>query len=396
MSRPVSAPLADLLVDRTVSYGIVQPGIHEANGVPIVRVKDIRNGTIAARAPLKVSAEVANPYGRTQLSGGELLVSLVGTVGETAVVPRELAGWNVARAVAVVRPQRVTSNWLHYAFQTPEVRQQVRAALNTTVQSTLNLSDLKRVVVPVADERSMASITEVLRALDDKIAANAELARTADDLARALFTRQLERGGTPVMLSTFATVVLGGTPSRSNTAYWSNGTVPWINSGAANSRAIHVPNELITGEALRVSAAKLMPRRATVVAITGATLGQVARLEIEASGNQSLTGIWSDRESLNDWIYFAIQERMPEILGHATGAAQQHINKQVIDRLVIDVPPDDDLERWAKTARPLLDRAAAAGTESLTLAELRDTLLPHLMSGRLTVRDAEKTVSDAV
>ena len=139
-----------------------------------------------------------------------------------------------------------------------------------------------------------------------------------------------------------------------------------------------------------------MPRFATVIAITGATLGQIARLEIETSGNQSLIGIWSNRPEVNDWIYFALRNRLPDILGYSTGAAQQHINKQVIDRLVVDLPSDDALVRWGRVVRPLLNRAAAAERESVTLNELRDMLLPHLMSGRLVVREAERTVSDAV
>jgi type I restriction enzyme, S subunit len=80
--------------ERGISYGIVQPGAPVSDGVPIVRVSDVRDGRITTSDPLRVSAAVEEGYSRTRLKGGKLLLTLVGTVGETAVVPKSLAGWN--------------------------------------------------------------------------------------------------------------------------------------------------------------------------------------------------------------------------------------------------------------------------------------------------------------
>jgi type I restriction enzyme S subunit len=66
---------------------IVQPGAAVPDGVPIVRVSDVRGGRIATAAPLRVAPAIQAAYSRTRLAGGELLLTLVGTVGETAVVP---------------------------------------------------------------------------------------------------------------------------------------------------------------------------------------------------------------------------------------------------------------------------------------------------------------------
>ena len=104
MSVWTSVPLGSILKPgRGISYGIVQPGsAQDRGGVPIVRVADVRNGRISTQAPLCVDPAIEAAYARTRLEGGELLLTLVGTVGEAAVVPPELAGWNVARAVAVI------------------------------------------------------------------------------------------------------------------------------------------------------------------------------------------------------------------------------------------------------------------------------------------------------
>src|SRR5437588_35204 len=96
-------PLSSLVdTTRGISYGIVQPGSHSGSGVPIVRVNNLKQGRINTGDVLRVDAAIESKYQRTRLRGGEVLLSLVGSLGECAVVPRDLAGWNVARAVAVI------------------------------------------------------------------------------------------------------------------------------------------------------------------------------------------------------------------------------------------------------------------------------------------------------
>src|SRR5690606_36791412 len=88
--------------ERGITYGIVQPGPMMPDGVPIVRVNNVKGGQIVTQDVHCVSRDIASKYERPRLRGGEVLLTLVGTVGETAIVPPELAGWNTARAVAVI------------------------------------------------------------------------------------------------------------------------------------------------------------------------------------------------------------------------------------------------------------------------------------------------------
>ena len=95
------APLGSLVDSvRGISYGIVQPGQHRTDGVPIVRVSDLHDGRVDTTAPMRVDPVIEKRHSRTRLRGGEVLLSLVGSVGMCAVAPDELEGWNTARAVA--------------------------------------------------------------------------------------------------------------------------------------------------------------------------------------------------------------------------------------------------------------------------------------------------------
>jgi type I restriction enzyme S subunit len=265
-----------------------------------------------------------------------------------------------------------------------------------SAQPSLNRNFLRGIPVSVPSLPEQQAIAEVLGALDDKIAANTALVVAADSILATEFRARLHQTLThDKELGAIANIVLGGTPSRARPDYWTDGTVPWLNSGAVNAARIVEPSELITADALKNSAAKLMPTGATLLAITGATLGQIARLEMSASGNQSIVGVWSNDVDLNTWLYFAIQARLDDLLARATGAAQQHVSKGDVEQLGVPVPPQTVLEEFSRAAMPLLELAAVAERENRTLGATRDALLPQLMSGRLRVRDAEAAASAA-
>lgn len=338
------------------------------------------------------------------LSSGEIVVTMTDlskagdTLGFAAQLPNGKMFLHNQRIglVEVLDDTKIDARFFQYLTRTSGYRSHI---LGTASGSTVRHTSPRRIceyrtVVPPVDEQQ--AIAEVLGALDDKITANTALASSADSTLLTEFRARLHQTEAhDKALAAIANVVLGGTPSRARVDYWTNGTIPWLNSGAVNATRIVEPSELITPEGLANSAAKVMPSGATLLAITGATLGQIARLEMSATGNQSIVGVWSDDVELNPWLYFAIQARLGNLLTRATGAAQQHVSKGDVEQLAVPVPSQAVLKEFAGVATPLLEMAAIAERESRTLAATRDALLPQLMSGKLRVRDAEAAASEA-
>ena len=133
--------------------------------------------------------------------------------------------------------------------------------------------------------------------------------------------------------------VLGGTPSRAKSEYW-NGNINWINSGEVNKFRIIDASEKITELGLQKSSTALLPKGTTVLAITGATLGQVSRLEIDSCANQSVIGIIPNNIELNNYIYLSIFNTINDLILKQTGGAQQHINKNDVETHEIIIPND--------------------------------------------------------
>lgn len=151
------------LTSLPITYGVVQPGDSITNGVPLVRGGDFPNGRINLKSLRTISHEVASQYRRTRLNGGEVLVSLVGYPGACAVVPKELAGANVNRAVAVIQAgEKVTAEYLYHFIRSPVAQARLMKETIGSAQQVINLRDLKEVIVAVPPLDEQEKITAIL------------------------------------------------------------------------------------------------------------------------------------------------------------------------------------------------------------------------------------------
>lgn len=257
-----------------------------------------------------------------------------------------------------------------------------------------------KIPVKVEDQRRIASI---LSSLDRKIELNNKINDDLEEMAQAIFKNwfvdfepfkdgkfvnselgMIPEGWKVGTLGDFCKCLLGGTPSRSKEEYW-NGDVNWINSGEINKFRILEASEKITELGLSKSATKLLPKKTTVLAITGATLGQVSLLEIDTCANQSVIGVLENAEVPYEYIYPFIKDRIEMLIQHQTGGAQQHINKDNVESLIFLLPAKNVLENYISLVGPMYKRIESQCFENLYLSTLRDTLLPRLMSGELEV-----------
>ena len=257
-----------------------------------------------------------------------------------------------------------------------------------------------KIPVKVEDQCRIASI---LSSLDRKIELNNKINADLEEMAQAIFKNwfvdfepfkdgkfldselgMIPEGWKVGTLGDFCKCLLGGTPSRSKEEYW-NGDVNWINSGEINKFRILEASEKITELGLSKSATKLLPKKTTVLAITGATLGQVSLLEIDTCANQSVIGVLENAEVPYEYIYPFIKDRIEMLIQHQTGGAQQHINKDNVESLIFLLPAKNVLENYISLVGPMYKRIESQCFENLYLSTLRDTLLPRLMSGELEV-----------
>lgn len=160
--------LRDLIdPQRPLCYGVVQPGSASPSGILLIRVQDMERGAILVDQLRTVSADVDREYRRSRVKGGDLLVSVVGTIGRTALVPAGLKA-NIARAVArVACKPGVSSRWVDIWLSCGVVQWWLTKTSREVARKTLNLADLgsTRIALPPNDEQ-----TEIVRRVDELFA----------------------------------------------------------------------------------------------------------------------------------------------------------------------------------------------------------------------------------
>lgn len=294
--------------------------------------------------------------------------------------------------------ENVDPKYLYYVLANDSFFAYSTATSKGTKMPRGDKTSIMQYQIEKVDSPTQKKIAAILSALDEKIAINRAINDNLEQQAQTIFKHWFVDfepfdGKVPgtwrsEKLGDVCNCVLGGTPSRAKPEYW-NGTIPWINSGEVNNFRIIKPSETITDLGLSKSATKLLPAKTTVIAITGATLGQVSLLEIDVCANQSVVGIIPNSNYPYEYIYPLIKENINQLISHQTGGAQQHINKQNVESLDILVPDTSDLGKYRSTVCFLYEMIANNCFENERLKTLRDTLLPKLMSGELDVSAVE-------
>lgn len=151
----------------------------------------------------------------------------------------------------------------------------------------------------------------------------------------------LPQGWVKGQLRWLAKIYSGGTPSREEAAFWSEGTVPWLASGAVNQWVVTTPSEYITEEAVRLSSTRWVPERAVVMGLAGQgkTKGTVARTAIRATCNQSMCAI-APRSNLNyRYLHFWLYINHENIRNLAGGDKRDGLNHTHVGNIVVPLPP---------------------------------------------------------
>jgi len=176
----------------------------------------------------------------------------------------------------------------------------------------------------------------------------------------------------------------GATPSRSKEEYWVNGTIPWVVTGEVNDSIIIDTEEKITDLGLKNSSVKMLPVDTVVMAMYGrGTAARLAYLKIEATTNQACCGMICDTPNRSAFLYETLHQMHDYIDTLASGSVQQNLSKEIIGNLKFPCPPDDTIESLGLSG--IFDVITNNDLKNKKLIELRDYLLPKLMSGEIDV-----------
>ena len=211
-------------------------------------------------------------------------------------------------------------------------------------------------------------------------ATSAERAGAASELG------EIPKGWEVVPLSKMIRLIGGGTPKRSEPSYW-GGTIPWFSvKDVPNDGDVWVvdTDEKITEAGLQKSSTKLLRKGTTIISARG-TVGKLALVGQEMAMNQSCYGVVGT-DGVGDFFnYFNLKFAVEILKRNTHGAVFDTITQATFETVTCVKPGNSVMKQFDEIVEPLLKGIRSNVFQSRELAELRDTLLPKLLSGELSV-----------
>ena len=388
----------DSLVNRKICYGIVQPGISPEEGVPVIKVNNIVRGLRDVSECDKTTEVINNKYKRTILKGGELVISLVGTVGYVDIVPFSFAGANLVRATGMIDIEdELIKYWVLFYIRTKQGQQYIEEHLNTTVQRALNIKDLCNMPIPITQRCYMEKVVSILSSLDSKIECNRKICANLEAQAQALFKHWFIDFA-PFKDGKFVESELGMIPEG-----WRVGSpyeyVDFIYGAPYKSSLFNDKKEglpLIRIRDLKDCSPQfytpeILPKTEYVEAgdiLAGMDAEFAPYIWKGQRGllNQRVCKIKPKNDSIGRlYCMLLVKPQLLFIQATKTGTTVSHIGKSDIDRFKVVLPPLEEVVKYSTISDEILDIIVTLSAEISRLSTLRDTLLPKLMSGQIKV-----------
>ena len=153
--------------DSPICYGILMPGTEFDNGVPVIKVKDIFDGCICEDSILLTDPKIEHQYKRSRLNEGDLLLTIRGTTGRVAIVPKTLDGANITQDTARIRLKQEHSNiFFYFLLQSRTIQDQV--ILHTLGQAVkgINICEVRRLTLALPERTEQEQISKMLSRVD--------------------------------------------------------------------------------------------------------------------------------------------------------------------------------------------------------------------------------------
>ena len=302
-----------------------------------------------------------------------------------------------------------------YYFRSLKFRNAVTSMSSMTTRASLNndMISLLTITVPTLEEQE--NIANILSCLDEKIELNNEMNKTLEEMAQCIFKRwfvdfefpnedgepykssggemvdselgMIPKGWEVKTLDYVGDIVSGGTPSTKNEEYY-GGDISWITPkdlSGYNRKFISKGERCITELGLQKSSAKLLPK-GTVLFSSRAPIGYVAIAEKEVSTNQGFKSVVCNEEIMNNnYVYYFLKYNKENIENVSSGSTFKEISGSHMKNIKIIVPSKIIIDKFNDLVSSF-DSLLKKNYEDIdTLEEIRDSLLPKLMSGEIQI-----------
>lgn len=385
---------------------------YKTTGIALIRSLNVFDLKFSYEELAYINEEQAKKLNNVTIEPNDILLNITGaSVARCCIVPPNLLPARVNQHVSIVRINNELANpyFIQYLLVSPYYKQKLLSiAQGGATREALTKESIENFEIIIPKSKKMQDkIAKILSNYDNLIENNNKRIKILEEMAQKIYKewfvdfkfpghetttfKDSPLGKIPndwevKKIGKEYKTYLGGTPSRNEIKYW-NGDIPWLNSGKTNELRITEASEYITKAGLEKSSTKLMPKFTTVLAITGATLGQVSMLGDEMCANQSVVGVYSNTNQ--EFVFYLLKDKIKKLIQNASGGAQQHINKDIVNEMEFILPTNNILNDFTNILKPINLEIFNLLHKNRVLKQTRNILLPRLISGEINVENME-------
>ena len=313
---------------------------------------------------------------------------------EDIIIYRQREKPALLSSIAILRcdKSKILPDFLYYVLRTPSFRQDVKDNYGSgSAIPRIILKDFKRMMVSYPSLEKQQAIISVLTAIDSKIQANTEINDNLEQQAQSYFQELFVDNASPEWttgtISDLGTVVGGSTPSKAKPEYYTESGIAWITPkdlSINKSKFVSHGENDITELGLKNSSAVIMPE-GTVLFSSRAPIGYIAIAAGEVTTNQGFKSVVPKPEIGTPFVYFFLKNTLPVIEGMASGSTFKEVSGSTMKNVPAVIPDAETLAKFSDFCAAIFAQQRTLEEQNQSLAKLRDSLLPKLMSGEVDV-----------
>ncbi|MGV3145659.1 restriction endonuclease subunit S [Streptococcus parasuis] len=359
--------------------------------VVLVNTSDVFNGKVTNHA-LVDNKGLKGQFKKTFQKGDILYSEIRPKNKRFAFIDFNANDYVASTKLMVIRAnKKVLPQYLYQVLKSEEVINQLQSLAESRSGTfpQITFSELAQIDARIPELAEQKEIADFLKLFDDKIELNNKINHHLAELIDAQFAHLLEDN--ELYKSTFSEIgeiVGGGTPSKKVDDYW-NGDIPWL-----SPKDLSLNPAMFTGRGqnsitelgYKKSSAKLMPRN-SILFSSRAPIGYITIAENDISTNQGFKSIIPKPEYPYTFVYELLKQETPSLESRASGSTFKEVSGTHLKNHEIRIPPHSAIIKFHESVEPLFKTINLNEKEIQKLIEVRDLLLPTLMSGEISVSD---------
>ncbi len=289
------------------------------------------------------------------------------------------------------KKEKLNNKYLLYYLQSPRGQYELLSkATGTTVQG-IKRTEFSKVKILMPSLEKQNKIASILSSLDEKIELNRKINQNLEEICQnyflEIFIKNSNKNCSVGQISDLGNIVSGATPSKKNLKYYTNFGIPWITPKDLSknfNKFISRGNLDITELGFKNSSVRLLPK-GSVLFSSRAPIGYIAICSNDVTTNQGFKSIVPFKNIGTEFVYYFLKNNVQFLESRASGSTFKEISTTIMATTPAIIPKEEPLKVFKKICVNIFEKQYIIEKETEKLIELRDYLLPRLMSGEISV-----------